>query len=129
VSTSIKAAFEKAGYRDSREEWPSDELIQVALNAMVRHADDMDATQHAIFRACRNDAARLIKDKATAAGLDTNRYSGHSLRSGLATAAGEAGLLLPNIMRQTRHKTVEAVLGYVRPSDLWRDNVTETLFK
>lgn len=26
---------------------------------MVRHADDMDATQHAIFRACRNDAALL----------------------------------------------------------------------
>lgn len=59
MSTSIKSAFEKAGYKDSREEWPSDELIQVALNAMVRHADNMDATQHAIFRACRNDAALL----------------------------------------------------------------------
>lgn len=56
---SIKAAFEKAGYRDSIEEWPSDELIEVAINAMVRHADDTEATQHAIFRACRNDAALL----------------------------------------------------------------------
>src|SRR5580765_2209471 len=59
MPASIKAAFEKAGYRDSTEEWPSDELIQVALNAMVRHADDTEATQHAIFRACRNDAALL----------------------------------------------------------------------
>jgi hypothetical protein len=56
---SIKAAFEKAGYRNSVEEWPSEELIQIAINAMVRHADDTEATQHAIFRACRGDAALL----------------------------------------------------------------------
>ena len=56
---SLKAAFEKAGYRNSTEEWPSEELIEVAVRAMVRHADDTEATQHAIFRACRNDAALL----------------------------------------------------------------------
>ncbi len=56
---SIKSAFEKAGYKDSREEWPSDDLLQIAVKAMVRHADNMDATQHAIFRACRTDAALL----------------------------------------------------------------------
>jgi hypothetical protein len=55
----MKALFEKAGYRSSQEAWPSDELIEVAINAMVRHADDTEATQHAIFRACRNDAALL----------------------------------------------------------------------
>jgi hypothetical protein len=59
MSTSMKALFEKAGYRDSTEAWPSDELIEAAINAMVRHADDTEATQHAIFRACRNDAALL----------------------------------------------------------------------
>lgn len=58
MSTS-KAQFGKAGYRDSIESWPSEELCQVAINAMVRHADDTEATQHAIFRACRNDAALL----------------------------------------------------------------------
>jgi hypothetical protein len=56
---SLKSVFEKAGYRDSTEAWPSDDLIEVAIRAMVRHADDMEATQHAIFRACRNDAALL----------------------------------------------------------------------
>lgn len=55
----IKAAFERAGYRDSVEEWPSDDLLQVAVRAMARHADDTDATQHAIMRACRNDPALL----------------------------------------------------------------------
>lgn len=55
----IKAAFEKAGYRDSREEWPSEDLIQVGIRAMARHADDYDAAQHAIMRACRNDPELL----------------------------------------------------------------------
>jgi hypothetical protein len=55
----FKAAFERAGYRGSTEEWPSDDLLDVAIKAMVRHADDTEATQHAIMRACRNDAALL----------------------------------------------------------------------
>lgn len=55
----MKSAFEKAGYKNATEEWPSEELIEVAIKAMVRHADDTEATQHAIFRACRNDAALL----------------------------------------------------------------------
>lgn len=55
----MKAAFTKAGYRDSLEDWPSEELLQVAIKAMARHADDTDACQHSIMRACRNDAALL----------------------------------------------------------------------
>lgn len=54
----MKAAFDKAGY-PGREEWPTDELLQVAINAMIRHADDTDACQNAIMRACRNDTALL----------------------------------------------------------------------
>jgi hypothetical protein len=55
----LKSAFQKAGYQNSTEEWPSEELLDVAIRAMVRHADDGEATQHAIFRACRTDAALL----------------------------------------------------------------------
>lgn len=72
--------------------------------------------------------ARLVKATAARAGLDAERYSGHSLRAGLATAAGEAGAGLADLMRQTRHKSTEVALGYLRPADLWRNNVTETLF-
>jgi hypothetical protein len=57
--TQVKAALEKAGYKNSTEEWPSEDLLDVAIRAMVRHADDGEATQHAIFRACRNDAGLL----------------------------------------------------------------------
>ena len=31
-------------------------------------------------------------------------------------------------MRQTRHKSTEVALGYLRPADLWRNNVREGLF-
>ena len=72
--------------------------------------------------------ARLVKTAAAAAGLDAEKYSGHSLRAGLATAAGDQGAGLADLMRQTRHKSTEVALGYLRPADLWRNNVTEGLF-
>ena len=71
---------------------------------------------------------RLVKQAATAAGLDPARFSGHSLRAGLATAAGDVGAGLAELMRQTRHRSTEVALGYLRPADLWRNNVTEKLF-
>jgi len=72
--------------------------------------------------------ARLVKGAATRAGLDPERYSGHSLRAGLATAAADAGAALPDLMRQTRHKSTQVALAYLRPADLWRNNVTERVF-
>ena len=72
--------------------------------------------------------ARLVKQAAEDAGLDPALYSGHSLRAGLATAAGDAGAGLAELMRQTRHRSTEVALGYLRPADLWRNNVTERLF-
>jgi integrase len=72
--------------------------------------------------------ARLVKGTAARAGLDPERYSGHSLRAGLATAAGDAGAALPDLMRQTRHKSTQVALAYLRPADLWRNNVTQGVF-
>ena len=62
------------------------------------------------------------------AGLDPARYSGHSLRAGLAAGAGDAGAALPDLMRQTRHKSTQVALAYLRPADLWRNNVTQRAF-
>lgn len=72
---------------------------------------------------------RLVKQAAAAAGFDPAQYSGHSLRAGLATAAGDEGAGLAELMRQTRHRSTEVALGYLRPADLWRNNVTERLFR
>jgi hypothetical protein len=55
--------------------------------------------------------------------LDAGEFSGHSLRAGLATAAG-----LPELMRQTRHKSTAVALGYLRPAELWANNVSARVF-
>lgn len=63
--------------------------------------------------------ARLVKGAAGRAGLDPERYSGHSLR------AGDAGAALPDLLRQTRHRSTAVALAYLRPADLWRNNVSD----
>jgi hypothetical protein len=50
------------------------------------------------------------------------------VRAGLATAAGDAGAGFAELMRQTRHHSTDVALGYLRPADLWRNNVIEKLF-
>ena len=72
---------------------------------------------------------RLVKEVAASAGLDPARFAGHSLRVGLATGAGDAGVGLADVMRQTRHKSPQVALEYLRPADLWRNNATEKVFK
>lgn len=88
---------------------------------------------------------RLVKDTAEAVGaadpglLDKSfgpqgaagrpRYSGHSLRAGLATAAAEAEAQLHDVMRQTRHASVEVARRYMRSADLWKNNVTEKVLR
>jgi hypothetical protein len=71
----------------------------------------------------RMEAAELRDCGRLKDGLDPERYSG------LATAAGDQGAGLAELMRQTRHKSTEVALGYLRPADLWRNNVTEGVFR
>jgi site-specific recombinase XerD len=72
---------------------------------------------------CDRTVARVVKRAAGAAGLDPDRYAGHSLRAGLATAAANAGLEERKIMAQTGHKSVKMVRRYIRDAELFRDNV------
>ena len=50
--------------------------------------------------------ALVVKRCAKAAGLDSEKYAGHSLRSGLATAAAMADVSERAIMAQTGHKSL-----------------------
>jgi integrase len=72
--------------------------------------------------------ARLMKQASAAAGLDPQTFSGHSLRRGLLTAAGDLQLPLVDLMRQSRHRSVATALTYIDSSDLWRNNITEPVF-
>jgi site-specific recombinase XerD len=71
---------------------------------------------------------RLVKQAATDAGFDATHFAGHSLRAGLATAAGNAGAGLPALMRQTRHRSPAVAFGYLRPAELWTQNVSHLVF-
>ena len=64
----------------------------------------------------------IIKKYAILAGLDPNKYSGHSLRSGFATAAAEAGAEERNIMAMTGHKTTQMVRRYIKEANLFKNN-------
>lgn len=66
--------------------------------------------------------ALVVKRRAQAVGLDPSKYSGHSLRAGLATAAAAAGASERAIMNQTRHRSVMMVRRYIRDGSLFREN-------
>jgi integrase len=72
--------------------------------------------------------ARLMKQACELAGLDASRFSGHSLRRGLLTAAGDLQLPLFDVMRQSRHVSVETAMTYMESGDSWRNNITERVF-
>jgi site-specific recombinase XerD len=71
--------------------------------------------------------ARMVKRRATAAGLDPEMFSGHSLRSGFATTAARAGVAEYKIMRQGRWTTSQAMRGYIREGELFVDNPSAKL--
>ncbi len=66
--------------------------------------------------------ALVVKRAAAAVGLDPDKYAGHSLRAGLATAAAAAGAQERDIMRQTGHRSVQMVRRYIRAGELFHDN-------
>lgn len=72
--------------------------------------------------------ARLIKQACGLAGLDGEKFSGHSLRRGLLTAAGDLQLPLVDLMRQSRHQSVDTARRYIEAGDAWRNNITEAVF-
>lgn len=63
-----------------------------------------------------NAIARILRDRAGAAGLPTARITGHSLRAGHATSAALAGIGVERIAAQTWHKCIDVLIDrYIRP--------------
>jgi integrase len=70
--------------------------------------------------------ARILQARAEAAGLDSQRYGGHSLRAGFLTAAARAGADVWKIQRQvSRHRSMQVLSGYVRDARLFDDHAGE----
>ena len=75
-----------------------------------------------IFPISDKSVALIIKKYANLAGLDGNKYAGHSLRSGFATSTAESGAEERNIMAMTGHKTTQMVRRYIQEANLFKNN-------
>jgi len=75
-----------------------------------------------IYNISDKSVSLTIKKYASLAGLDPNLYGGHSLRSGFATSAAEAGAEERNIMAMTGHKTTQMVRRYIQEANLFKNN-------
>ena len=75
-----------------------------------------------IFDMSDRSVALTIKKYTAIAGLDSNKYSGHSLRSGFATSAAELGAEERSIMAMTGHKTTQMVRKYIQDANLFKNN-------
>lgn len=71
--------------------------------------------------------ALVVKRAALAAGRNPTLYAGHSLRSGLATAAAAAGVAERSIMAQTGHASLPMVRRYIRDGSLFWDNAAASV--
>ena len=74
-----------------------------------------------------SSVALLVKRAAAAAGLDPALYAGHSLRSGFATTAARNGASEAAIMRQTGHRSLTVLRGYIRAGGLFSDTAAAKL--
>jgi site-specific recombinase XerD len=81
-------------------------------------------TRHSKLGASLSDraVAEIIKRRAKVAGLAYTEFSGHSLRAGLATAAAQAGVSERVIAKQTGHKSLPVLRGYIREGSLFTEN-------
>ena len=75
-----------------------------------------------IFDMSDKSVALTIKKYTALVGLDSNKYSGHSLRSGFATSAAELGAEERSIMAMTGHKTTQMVRRYIQEANLFKNN-------
>ena len=75
-----------------------------------------------VFPVSDKSVALIIKKYANLAGLDGNKYAGHSLRSGFATSTAESGAEERNIMAMTGHKTTQMVRRYIQEANLFKNN-------
>ena len=64
----------------------------------------------------------IIKDCLKLAGIENQNFSGHSLRSGFATAAAESGADERSIMAMTGHKTTQMVRRYIKEANIFKNN-------
>ena len=92
------------------------------VKAIKRWIEVIDLKRGKVFKISDKSVALTIKKYANLAGLESHKYSGHSLRSGFATSTAESGAEERNIMAMTGHKSTEMVRRYIKEANLFKNN-------
>ena len=106
--------FKGIPYFNDEKYCPVKSLLELIKKAKI--------TSGRIFNISDKTVALIIKKYSNLAGLDSNKYAGHSLRSGFATSAAEAGAEERSIMAMTGHKSTEMVRRYIKEANLFKNN-------
>lgn len=80
-------------------------------------------------RLTAQSVALIIKRLAAQVGLDAERYSGHSLRSGFLTSAARAGASLFKTADHSRYQSLDLLRAYVRSEERFKDHAVEVLLQ
>jgi integrase len=97
----------------------------IAEGAIFRPVDRHGRIHHA--RLSGEAVSLVVRERVAAAGLDPTRYSGHSLRAGLATSAAQCGVPASRIKAQTRHASDAMLSRYIREGELFTENAAGAL--
>ena len=114
-----------------------------ALDAWLAHrrtAADLDWTASAASRAARPLFCAITKAaRSPGPNCPTTPWRacssrppptpGSTRKNSPATRCSDNHARLADLMRQSRHRSAQTVLGYIEPADLWRNNVTEGVFR
>ena len=92
------------------------------VTSLKKWIDKLEIKTGKIFDISDKSVALTIKKYSSLAGLDPNKYSGHSLRSGFATSTAELGAEERSIMAMTGHKTTQMVRRYIKEANLFKNN-------
>jgi site-specific recombinase XerD len=92
------------------------------VKALKKWIEIIDFKNNKIFNISDKNVALIIKKYANHAGLDSDKYAGHSLRSGFATSTAESGAEERSIMAMTGHKSTEMVRRYIKEANLFKNN-------
>lgn len=73
-------------------------------------------------RLCDRSVANIVKAHAARAGLDAQKFAGHSLRSGFLTSAAARGASAHKMKDVSRHRRIESLAGYIREAEIFKDH-------
>jgi site-specific recombinase XerD len=92
------------------------------VNSLKKWIETSKIKSGKIFDMSDKGVALTIKKYTAISGLDPNKYSGHSLRSGFATSTAAQGAEERSIMAMTGHRTTQMVRRYIQEANLFKNN-------